>query len=109
MPVSICPTEIAKAPAPAIWALVVDPLAYREWLDAHFVSVHPPGLAAAGQRMRFRAPTWGRWFRVDILVDAVDFVNRAIELTTRFPFGLVIKNRIAVAGLDAETSRVQFG
>lgn len=109
MTVSTCPTELANAPPAAVWALLADPLQYPAWVDAHLASITPRGPATPGQRLSFRAPKWGRWFRVDIVVDGVDAVNHSLELTTRFPFGLVIRNRIAVAAVNADTSRVQFG
>ena len=109
MALSTCPSEVAKAPVSAVWSLLADPRRYRHWVDAHLASVLPSGAAAPGQRLIFRAPTWGRFFRLEIVVDAVDEASHVLELTTRFPFGLVMKNRIAAARLEAAASRVQFG
>jgi hypothetical protein len=109
MPLSTCPSEIAKAPPRAVWSVLADPRRYRDWVDAHLVSFTPTGGAVPGQRLLFRAPTWGRWFRLEIVVENVDATNHVLELTTRFPFGLSMRNRIAATALNAEATRVQFG
>jgi hypothetical protein len=109
MMISTCPSQLAHAPASAVWPFLADPLHYREWIDAHLASITPRGAAAPGQRLILRAPSWGRWFRLEVVVDAVDAASRVVELTTTFPFGLVMKNRLAAVAVDADTSRVQFG
>lgn len=109
MSLSICPSELARARLSTVWALLSDPRAYARWIDAHLVSVMPAGAAIPGQRILFRAPTWGRWFKVWTEVTGIDSLNHVLELRTRLPFGLHLENRIAVAPVDEWTSRVQFG
>ena len=109
MALSTCLTKVAAAPAEAVWSLLQDPRSYDRWMDAHLVSVAPSGPAVAGQRVLLRAPTWGRFFAVRIMVQSVDTANRVLTLTAQFPFGLQLRNRIAVKVIDERTSRVEFG
>ena len=104
-----CPSEIAHATPTAVWRLLGDAREYGNWVDAHLVSIAPRGPAVPGQRILLRAPTWGRWFKVSITVDRVDQNQRVVELTTRFPFGLRLANRISVTAAGEGLSRVQFG
>lgn len=78
-------------------------------MDAHLVSVTPPGPAVPGQRILLRAPTWGRFFAIRITVESVDEANRVLTLSGRFPFGLELHNRMSVRVIDGQTSRVEFG
>lgn len=100
---------MAHATPTAVWRLLADPREYGSWVDAHLVSIVPPGPAVPGQRILLRAPTWGRWFNVSIAVERVDPSQCVIELTTHFPFGLRLSNRISVAAAGEGLSRVQFG
>lgn len=109
MALTTCPSKVAHCPPGAVWALLADPRAYREWIDAHVESITPEGPAVPGQRILVRAPKWGRWFAVHIAVVTADAVNHVLELTTQFPFGLRLENRLAVEPLDASTSKVWFG
>lgn len=109
MTVSVCPSENSRAPVSAVWSLLADPRAYHQWIDAYVDSIMPDGPATHGQRILLRAPTRGRWFKVWIDVEHVDSEHHVIELTTRFPFGLRLLNRIAAIPIDARTTRVQFG
>ena len=104
-----CPSEMAHATPMTVWRLLADAREYGSWIDAHLVSIDPPGPAVPGQRLLLRAPTWGRWFKVSISVERVDQNQRVIELTTRLPFGLRLANRISVAAASEGLSRVQFG
>ena len=78
-------------------------------MDAHLVSVTPPGPAVPGQRILLRAPTWGRFFAVRITVESVDEAQRVLTLSGRFPFGLELHNRMSVRAVDDHSSRVEFG
>jgi hypothetical protein len=109
MGLSVCPSEVAHAPASTVWRLLANPREYTQWIDAHVASITPDRSAVPGQRILLRAPTWGRWFTLWIEVERADSTSGVLELTTSFPFGLVLRNRIAVAPLDAQTCRVQFG
>lgn len=109
MTLSTCPAMIAETSADSVWSLLRDPRTYDRWMDAHLVSVTPSGPAVPGQRILLRAPTWGRFFAVRITVQSVDETNRVLTLNGRFPFGLQLRNRIAVKIIDDRTSRVEFG
>ena len=100
---------MAHAMPAVVWQLLADAREYGNWVDAHLVSIAPPGPAVPGQHILLRAPTWGRWFEVSITVERVDQNQRVIELATRFPFGLRLANRISVAAAPEGLSRVQFG
>lgn len=78
-------------------------------MDAHLAAVSPPGPAAPGQHILLRAPTWGRWFKVRVVVEGVDANDHVLSLAATFPFGLDLQTRIAVAAIDERTSRVSFG
>lgn len=106
---STCPMMTARAPANIVWSLLHEPRTYDRWIDAHLVSVMPSGPAVPGQQILLRAPTWGRFFAVHITVESVDAANRVLGLRGRFPFGLELRNRIAVKTIDDRTSRVEFG
>lgn len=83
MAFTTCPSEISHARPATLWGLLADPREYGKWVDAHLVSIARPGPAAPGQRVLFRAPRWGRWFKVSIEVERVDPNHHVIELTTR--------------------------
>ena len=109
MPLQVCPTATVQAPVERVWALLADPRRYGEWWDARTERIAPEGPAAAGQKIEASSRALGRRWPVHIDVEAVDAAYRRIQLLTRLPFGLTIRNTIAISSVSEETSWLQFG
>ena len=109
MPVSVCPIAVVKTPAERVWTLLSTPASYAQWWDAETLAITPAGPAQPGQTMTAQTQALGRPWPVRITVNAVDATRRAIDLTTRLPFGITVYNHITVAAIDSRASRVSFG
>jgi uncharacterized protein YndB with AHSA1/START domain len=109
MPVSVCPIAVVQASAERVWALLSEPASYALWWDAETLAIAPAGLAQRGQTITAQTRVLGRRWPVLIKVNAVDPARRAIDLTTRLPFGITVYNHITVVPIDSRASRVSFG
>jgi uncharacterized protein YndB with AHSA1/START domain len=109
MPLQLCPTASVAAPVERVWALLADPRRYGEWWDARTERITPEGPAVAGQEIAASSRALGRRWPVHITVESVDAAHHRIELLTRFPFGLTIRNTITSTPVSEETSWLQFG
>lgn len=109
MAVSVCPIATVAAPAEVVWAVLTAPEEYGAWWRARTERVEPPGAAVPGQRVRASVRWLGMRLPVTVDVLARDDTVRALDLRTALPFGLVVRNHLVVAPLDAHSSRLTFG
>jgi ligand-binding SRPBCC domain-containing protein len=109
MSVSVCPIAVVQAPAERVWTLLFEPASYALWWDAETLAIAPAGPAQAGQIITAQTRALGRPWPVHITVNAVDSARRAIDLTTRLPFGITVYNHISAVSIDSRASRVSFG
>ena len=110
MTVSVCPIAVVQAPPERVWALLYEPSSYVLWWDTGFrFTIEPAGTAQPGQQITAASRALGRQWLVRITVDAVDAARRAIDLTTRLPFGITAHNHITVVPVDGAACRVSFG
>jgi ligand-binding SRPBCC domain-containing protein len=106
---STCPVAAVHAPVERVWDLLSQPTNYAQWWDAQTRAITPAGSAQSGQRIEAWTTALGRQWNVNITVERVDHVRRVIELTTRLPLGITVRNHITCVPLDAATCRVSFG
>jgi ligand-binding SRPBCC domain-containing protein len=109
MAISVCPIAVVQAPAERVWALLSQPASYALWWDAETRTITPSGPAQPGQNITAQTRALGRQWPVRIAVNAVDAARRAIDLTTRLPFGITVYNHITVQPMEDSASRVSFG
>jgi hypothetical protein len=109
MPLTICPTNVAHAPASVLWTLLTEPESYEQWMDARVRSVSPPGRVRPRQDIILGAPARAPIFRCRLVIEAVDEERQVLTVAGEFPFGLRIRNRLSIAPLDARTTRIAFG
>ena len=108
MIVNVCPAGVAKAPADRVWELLTTPERFEEWQGARLVSAVPPGPLAPGQLITLAAPVLGRWLRFTFEIGGVDPGRQWIDLTARFPFGIVNREHITLAPAGADGTLVRF-
>jgi ligand-binding SRPBCC domain-containing protein len=95
--------------------LLSEPSSYAVWWDTGFrFTMEPNGAAQRGQQITAASRALGLTWLVHITVNAVDAARRAIDLTTRLPFGITVHNHITVNLVDGTppggaASRVSFG
>jgi len=106
---STCPIATVHAASERVWDLLSQPTNYSEWWDAETLVITPAGSAHLGQRIEARTTALGRRWNVNITVESIDPVRRVLELLTRLPFGITVRNHIMCVPLDAATCRVSFG
>ena len=110
MTVSVCPIAVVNAPPERVWALLSEPSSYALWWDTSFrFTIEPNGAAQPGQQITAVSRALGRQLAVRITVNAVDAARRAIDLTTRLPFGITAYNHITVVPVGGAACRVSFG
>ena len=100
-----------EAPVEQVWKLLADPYKYGLWWEAGTWSfaIEPPGPAKPGQRISVRTRALGKDWEVQITVASIDPDKRALELTTRLPFGITVHNHIVCGALDNKRCQVTFG
>ena len=109
MTVSVCPIAVVQAPPERVWALLSEPASYAVWWDAETITIVPSGPARPGQQITAKSKAFGRQWPVSITVNSVDAARRAIDLTSRLPFGITVRNHITATPLEGGASRVSFG
>jgi ligand-binding SRPBCC domain-containing protein len=109
MSVSVCPIAVVQVPAEKVWALLSEPASYARWWEAVTRTIVPAGPARPGQQITAQTRALGKRWDVNITVEAVDAARRALDLTTRLPFGITVRNHITVSALEGEACRVSFG
>jgi ligand-binding SRPBCC domain-containing protein len=109
MTISVCPIAVVQAPPDRVWALLSEPASYALWWDAETLTIMPQGPAQPGQQITAQSRALGRQWPVSITVEAVNAKRRAIDLTTRLPFGITVRNHITATPLEGGASRVSFG
>jgi hypothetical protein len=67
------------------------------------------GPAKPGQRITARTRALGKDWDVQSTVASIDPDKRALDLTTRLPFGITAHNHIVCGTLDNKRCRVSFG
>ncbi|HET9410837.1 MAG TPA: hypothetical protein VFO75_03030 [Candidatus Dormibacteraeota bacterium] len=109
MVVNVCPAGVAKAPTDRIWELLTTPERFEEWQGgARLVSAVPPGPLTAGQLITLSAPVFGRWLRFTFDIGGVDPNRQWIDLTARFPLGIVNREHITLTPSAAGGTLVRF-
>lgn len=108
MVVTVCPADVAKAPADRVWELLTTPERFPEWQGARLVSAIPPGPLTAGQVITLSAPVLGRWLRFTFDIGGVDPNRQWIDLIARFPFGIVNREHITLTATGASETLVRF-
>jgi hypothetical protein len=109
MTISVCPVATVAAPPEHVWVLLLAPETYSEWWDAQTERIEPPGPAAPGQVISATSRALGRRWPVSTAVLAIDQQQRALDLRTALPLGIVVRNHIVVQPVDAVSCRVSFG
>jgi len=109
MSFSTCPITTIEAPIDQVWRLLADPALYAQWWDAQNRSISPAGPAHPGQQVFARTVALGRWWDVQITVEAVTPERHELHLLTRLPLGITVRNHITCTPLDGERTRVGFG
>lgn len=109
MTLSTCPVATVDAPIDRVWSLLANPAQYAGWWDAQTCSIAPEGAAQPGQQVFAQTSAAGMRWNVHVTVQAVDSEKRRIDLLTRLPFGISIRNHITCTRLDDRHTRVGFG
>ena len=109
MSFSTCPIATVGAPVERVWSLLANPASYARWWDAETRTITPEGPARPRQQITARTRGLGRWWDVRIEVGAVDAAKHQIELTTKLPLGITVRNHINCMPLGGEACRVTFG
>ena len=110
MAYSACPIAVVQAPAERLWNLLSEPANYDQWWEVQTHAITPAGSAQPGQHIAAGKTVLGRkWNLVNITVEHIDHARRAIDLTTRLPFGITAHNHITCVPLDTTSCRVSFG
>ena len=92
----MCPARVTGAPVDRIWELLTTPERFEEWQDAKLVAALPPGALASGQHIVMAAPFLGRIFRFTFDIGEIDPNRQWLDLTARFPFGIVNQEHITL-------------
>jgi hypothetical protein len=108
MSFSVCPTTVAEAPAPSVWALLVEPRALDRWWDAKSVEA-PDRPLAPGDRIVARPKGSLSFLRITADVTLVDAENLQLGLNIRLPLGLRNDEVIRISPLGPERCRITFG
>jgi uncharacterized protein YndB with AHSA1/START domain len=106
--VNVCPARTTRAPADRLWELLTTPERFEEWQGAKLVSALPPGPLSRGQHIVLSAPFLGRWFRFTFDIGDIDPNREWLDLTARFPFGIVNHERITLTPTGGGATLVRF-
>src|SRR5262245_8904567 len=109
MTLSVCPMTTIHAPIERVWPLLSEPANFDRWWDAQTLSISPEGHARPGQTIHARTRGFGRWWNWLATVEAVDDAAHQLDLTTRLPLGISVRNHITCAALDSADAQVSFG
>lgn len=93
---NVCPARVTHAPADRIWELLTTPERFEEWQGVRLVSAVPPGPLTSGQVVTLAAPFLSRWLRFTFDIGGIDPKRQWIDLTARFPFGIVNHEHITL-------------
>jgi uncharacterized protein YndB with AHSA1/START domain len=106
--VNVCPAGVTRAPAQRIWELLTTPESFEVWQGARLVSADPPGPLVTGQHIVLSAPFLGRWLRFTFDIGDIDPGRQWIDLTARFPLGIVNHERITLTPSADGATLVRF-
>jgi polyketide cyclase/dehydrase/lipid transport protein len=110
MSFSTCPVATVNAPVDQVWRLLADPGQYDSWWEVRTRSIVPEGPAQPGQQIVAQTSALGRhWDVVHLTVQAIEPEKRQLDLLTRLPFGISLRNHITCQPLDSKHTRVSFG
>ncbi len=109
MSLATCPIAVIDAPIGRVWHLLSQPSTYDQWWNAQTVTIEPPGAAHAGQIIHARTIELGKTWDVRIVVESVNLPQHTLDLTTRGPLGITVRNHIVCTAVDASRTRVSFG
>jgi hypothetical protein len=109
MVVNVCPIVTVQAPIERVWFFLSEPANYDLWWDAQTRSIVPEGHAQEGQRISAKTGGLGRWWAVNVIVEAVNDARCELNLTTNLPLGITVHNHITCTALDSANTRVSFG
>jgi uncharacterized protein YndB with AHSA1/START domain len=106
--VNVCPAGVTRAPVERLWELLTTPERFEEWQGARLVSAVPPGALSTGQHIVLSAPFLAQWFRFTFDIGDIDPNRQFIDLTARFPFGIVNRERITLTPTTGGATLVRF-
>jgi len=106
---SACPIATVDAPIDQVWSLLADPAQYASWWDAQTRAIVPEGPAQPGQQVFAQTSALGMRWEIHLSVQAVAPETRQLDLLTRLPLGITVRNHITCARLDDRHTRVGFG
>jgi ligand-binding SRPBCC domain-containing protein len=109
MSLATCPTAVVDAPIERVWNMLSQPSMYDQWWNAHTHTIAPEGTAHAGQLIHARTIEFGKTWDVRIVVERVDELRHTLDLTTRGPLGITVRNHIVCTPMDDSRTRVSFG
>jgi hypothetical protein len=107
MAVIACPTAVVRAPAAAVWRVLMNLEGYENWADAKLVAAKPLGPVVKGQRIDFTTRALGRTWPVRFTVGGVH-EPESLELLIELPLGLVNREHIVLTPLSPTETRVTF-
>lgn len=107
--ITVCPSETIRAPVERVWRLLTAPANYDTWIGGRVERVDPPGAARVGQVVDVSAGAFGLRFKVRLRIIAVHEGENILEIDGWFPFGITLHERLSLAAVGDELTRVQFG
>jgi ligand-binding SRPBCC domain-containing protein len=109
MSLATCPTTVIDAPIERVWELLSEPSMFDRWWDAQTRTIAPAGAAHAGQLIEAQTIELGKTWDVRVIVESVDAPRHTLDLTTRGPLGITVRNHIVCTVVDDSRTRVSFG
>jgi hypothetical protein len=105
---SVCPTDVIKAPIEVVWRLLSTPARWGDFFDATILSVDPPGTATAGQRITLLSGHWPFRFRLVFKFAEVNTAEHSLRLEIRLPFGIVNHEHLTCTEVSEAECRVAY-